>query len=629
MKRMALLVQDLDSDYFSTMVEGAKRYCDEHGHKLIVYIVRAKNWTHGSFDYQPCATVKLVTEGNVDGILLATNTWCQNVEEEKREALVKEMSFLPLVSIGARIPGVSSVVSASKKAFKALLAHLADVHHRKNIILMVPVSTSVDIIARRESYIEFLAERGIPLDSSKIIEADYTFERAREKVSHLCPTKSDVYFDAIATCSDDLAFGCISALHEIGVRIPEDVAVTGFDNQHRCNYSAPCLTSIDQNMSQQGYEAARLLDLKLTNPSAPFEHTAVLSEAVYRNSCGCTSYKIERRHFNEEVLLLTRKEILSHFHFFLQEMQASLSLDEFKTLIIRNLREYEIKNCVICLYDDPVYYERNGDFALPDSARVLLAYNEKGVCSKLEYSTLNPAENMIPENFSFPSDSLIVVTALFNTSYQYGYALYTPGSVEPRMYELLFSATGIALASNRALSLKDAETRRLEIENQDLELMSMTDSLTGVLNRGGFMKEARALIEKSLKDGLNGAVIYGDMDGLKLINDNFGHDAGDLAIKAEVEIFKKVFRESDVIGRLGGDEFAFVISAFDEEDFRKLVSKMDEESRHFNEKSSFLFSISISLGVSFFSKTESDLDLLLKKADENQYEAKRIHHQNS
>ena len=195
------------------------------------------------------------------------------------------------------------------------------------------------------------------------------------------------------------------------------------------------------------------------------------------------------------------------------------------------------------------------------------------------------------------------------------------------MYELIFSATGIALASNRTLSLKEAETKRLESKNQDLELASMTDSLTGVFNRGGFLKFGKKAIDRSLKKGVEGAVIYGDMDHLKLINDNFGHEMGDMAIKAEVEIFKRIFAESDVIGRLGGDEFAFVVSGLNESGFESLVRRLESETKKFNENSKKPFTLSISLGASFYSKEEKNLEALLKSADEKQYEIKRIHHQ--
>ena len=611
------------------MVEGAKRYCEEHGYQLCIFIIRGKNWNHGSFDYQFYASVKLLTKENVDGILLATNTYCQNAPESKRVALVKEFSYLPLVSIGAIIPGVASIVSDNKSAFKLLLNHLADDHHKKNIVLMMPVSTSVDIIVRRQAYEEFLQERGIPMDDSKIIYADYTYEESRESLMHLCPTKEDIYFDAIATCSDDLAFGCIAYFNEIGVSVPDDVAVTGFDNQRRCLYSNPELTSIDQQISLQAYKATELLDEQLNDADAPARSISVPSILIPRESCGCpksNSQEDMKNKFDTEALILRRKEVVAHFHFFLQEMQASLSLTEFKLLLIRNLRDYGIKSCVICLYDDPVYYGKTDDFKLPQSAKVLIAFNSQGYYTELESAVTNPHTKMIPDGFEFDSGETVVVSSLFNTSFQYGYVAYTPGPIEPRMYELIFSATGIALASNRLLSLKDEETKKLADVNQNLKVASVTDAFTGVFNRTGFMKYGTQVIDDAIKDGTGGAVIYGDMDHLKKINDKYGHDVGDAAILAEVGVFKQIFHGSDVIGRLGGDEFAIVVPGLTENGFGKLYSRLETEMATYNKTSKQPFTLSISLGIAYFPSEGKNLMDLLKVADERQYEQKRLHH---
>ncbi|MBQ6779970.1 MAG: GGDEF domain-containing protein [Treponema sp.] len=629
MKKIALLVQDLDSDYFTYMVEGAKRYCDERGYRLHIFIIRGKNWSHGSFDYQFYAAVKLATKENVDGILLATNTYCQNAPESKRVALVKEFSYLPLVSIGAIIPGVASVVSDNKSAFKAMLNHLADDHHKKNIVLMMPVSTSVDIIVRRQAYEEFLRERGITLDKSKIIYADYTYEDSRESLVHICPRKEDVYFDAIVTCSDDLAFGCIAYFRDLGVSVPEEVAVTGFDNQRRCLYSDPELTSIDQQIALQAYKAMELLDEQFKHSSAPSAALSIPSIPQYRESCGCPKCQTKedrRNKFDTEELILRRKEVVAHFHFFLQEMQASLSLTEFKLLLIRNLRDYGIESCVICLYDDPMYYGKNDDFTLPDSAKVLIAFNSEGYYENLESAETNPRIQMIPRGFQFEKGKSVVVSSLFNTSFQYGYVAYTPGNIEPRMYELIFSATGIALASNRLLSLKDAETKMLADVNQNLKAASVTDDLTGVFNRGGFLKYGVRIIEATVKDGRGGAVIFGDMDHLKKINDDYGHDVGDTAIQAEVSVLKKVLGDSDVIGRMGGDEFAIVAPGLTESGFRQMTSRLENETDVYNSTASQPFTLSISLGVAYFTPDDCDLNALLKRADERQYEQKREHH---
>ena len=616
LKKVALLVQDLDSDYFNFMVEGAERYCKEHNLQLMIFIIRGKNWSHGSFDYQFYAAIKLVSKGNIDGILLATNTYCQNIPESKRADLVRELAFLPLVSIGAPVPGISSICSDNKGAFKELLNHIYDYHNHKNIVLMMPFSTSVDIFSRRQAYEEFLEEKGIPLTEKSIIYADYTYEEAYEKLKLLCPKKEDVYFDAIVTCSDDLAFGCIAYFHELGLSLPDDVIVTGFDNQRRCLYSNPELTSIDQQIDTQAYLASSILDKQLSGESQRLIEMSVPSIVRYRESCGCpkndTNEVENRNRFDIEELVLRRKEIIAHFHFFLQEMQASLSLTDFKNLLIRNLHDYGIKSCVICLYDEPIYYGKNDEFELPDTARVLIAFSSRGYFKNLESVETDPRNKMIPDGFQFEEGESVVVSSLFNTSYQYGYVVYTPGSVEPRMYELIFSATGIALASNRLLTLKE----------NDL----VTDSLTGVLNRGGFMKYGIKAIQDSVERGECGGVIYGDMDRLKKINDELGHDMGDIAIQAEVEVFKKILCDSCVIGRLGGDEFAIVAPGLNESKSQALFEKLEATTEEYNRSSGMPFKLSISIGISYFTKDDSDLDLLLKRADEKQYEQKRLHH---
>ena len=148
---------------------------------------------------------------------------------------------------------------------------------------MLPLSTSVDIILHKQAYEEFLQERGIVPDDSKFIYADYTYENSRESLSHICPKKENVYFDAIVTCSDDLAFGCIAYLQELGISVPDEVAVTGFDNQRRCLYSNPELTSIDQQISLQAFQAGEFLEKQFEKHDTQAEICSIPSIVFYRS----------------------------------------------------------------------------------------------------------------------------------------------------------------------------------------------------------------------------------------------------------------------------------------------------------------------------------------------------------
>lgn len=610
MKKIALLVQDLDSDYFNYMVEGARTFCNQNDYQLLIFIVRGKNWQHGSFDYQYYAAIKFVNENNVDGILLAANTYLQYVEREKWEENLRSFNRLPFVSIGVSFPGIAGVVSENKIAFKKLMEHLYSEHGRRRFALVIPKTTSTDVLCRKAAFQEFVNEKPGLAEDSRIIETiDYTYEEAYTEISEIC-RKQQVDFDALVTSSDDLAFGCMTALKESGIDVPGQVSVTGFDNQKRCEFSEPPLTSIDQQLEKQSYQAACILASKIEGKFNGGNEIIVSSIPIFRKSCGCSTYRMCRNLLNDQMLLLKHKEIIAHFHFFLQEMQASLSITEFKRTLTQYLKDYDVKACMICLYNTPVSYKRDEDFNLPESANVLIAYNEEG--EQLAGREVCPAKELIPSDFKFAKDKEIVVSSIFNTEFQYGYIAYNPGQVDSRMYELIFSATGIALASNRALTLIDHE--------------KVTDAMTGVLNRGGLMTRGQEFINTVVKNGEGGAVIFGDMDHLKKINDELGHEFGDEAIKMEVAILKKEFRGSDIIGRLGGDEFAIIAAGISAESFEALKIRIQKYSDELNATSGKPFQVSISLGAAYFDDSHKDLSTLLKSADEKQYEEKRRRH---
>lgn len=618
MKRVALLVQDLCSEYFTEMVEGARRLCAERGWRLFVFIVRGRNWGHGSFDYQYCAAEKLVTRGNADGIVLATNTYCQNVPMILRAKLVREFSFLPLVSLGAAVQGVAGVVSSCRGAYGELLAHLVDGHGRRRPVLLCPVSTSADIAARRQAFTEFMAERGIPLDEKSIIYADYIEDSVRKVLGQICPRREDVYFDAVVSCTDGMALGCISYLREIGVSVPADVSVTGFDNELRCISSNPTLSTVDPDIGGQAYIAAGLLGKECVGA----ECVSVPAKFVPRASCGCAAEESgddrRRRLVGEERGLLHR-EMLNTLRFFLQELQATLPLPEFRRMLVGHLRSFDIGSCVLVLYPSPVPYGKDGAFEPPATAWPLVAFDAGGTRYDLEGATISPASSMIPDGFEFEEGKEVVVQSLFNASLQYGYVAYTPGRADPHVYELAFSAVGTAFASHCIVTQKDEEARRFAEA-------SVTDAMTGALNRSGFMRLADEAVAEALLSGLCGAVVYGDMDGLKAINDTLGHDMGDAAIRAEVGVLRRVFRSSDVLGRLGGDEFAIVAPGLSEGAFKNLCARIDAATEEYNRTSGKPFRLSISLGASFFTPVHRDLNILLKEADSRQYEQKRLHH---
>ena len=262
----------------------------------------------------------------------------------------------------------------------------------------------------------------------------------------------------------------------------------------------------------------------------------------------------------------------------------------------------------------------------PKKARVYFAFNEEE--QTLNYNPdafFDCEKSLLPDYFTDFLSGNNTVMSLYHGEFLYGYLVVRLGDYEAFIYTLLCSVIAKSICSAFEVSRRQAENLSLAKTNSDLSVLSLTDELTGIFNRRGFMKIARKELSAAVAAGKKGLVVYGDIDGLKKINDTYGHDAGDRAILAEVELLKKAFRKADTIGRLGGDEFAILSISLTVPVFEKLKSRMNNLCKEWNRNSNEQFTLSISLGAVEFSEEKSDLSKLLRLADVEQYEEKKKH----
>lgn len=107
------------------------------------------------------------------------------------------------------------------------------------------------------------------------------------------------------------------------------------------------------------------------------------------------------------------------------------------------------------------------------------------------------------------------------------------------------------------------EVARLERQVGELDRLAHHDSLVPLPNRRGFERQLGGLIDRSARYGDGGAVLFVDVDGLKMVNDSFGHEAGDAALIHVAELLTGGVRQSDCVARFGGDEFAVLLERVD------------------------------------------------------------------
>ncbi len=157
-----------------------------------------------------------------------------------------------------------------------------------------------------------------------------------------------------------------------------------------------------------------------------------------------------------------------------------------------------------------------------------------------------------------------------------------------------------------------------------IQTLSLADELTGLYNRRGFMAFCKQHLNTIRRTNKGIVIVYADLDGLKGINDSFGHKEGDRALVKTAELLKETFRSSDVLGRLGGDEFT-ILAAVDPDGGRaKLLARLQEQFDNYNAQRVCPYDLSISVGVAQLDPEGSEsMEDLMAAADAAMYENKR------
>jgi diguanylate cyclase (GGDEF)-like protein len=180
----------------------------------------------------------------------------------------------------------------------------------------------------------------------------------------------------------------------------------------------------------------------------------------------------------------------------------------------------------------------------------------------------------------------------------------------------------LAARMRTALRLKQA-TMELEIMNHELRRLATTDPLTRLSNRRHFFSLANAEFSKAQRHNRPLSIIMMDVDEFKMLNDTYGHAAGDKALDILADCCREAVRESDLVGRIGGEEFAICCPDADLQGASVIAERIrttcERRVVSFGERT---FTFTVSLGVTCRAKNDSNFDDMLNRADQLLYQAK-------
>ncbi len=525
-----------------------------------------------------------------------------------------------------RMEEVYSINPNYKQGFAEGVRHLIEHHGCRNIFMLGGMRNNQYSDDRIEMYRREMDAHGIPYKEEQIGYGDFWENPATEELNRFLDSDLPTP-EAICCANDTMAITAVKVLSKRGLKVPEDVLVTGFDGIEDGRYHFPSISSCEPMLETVSEYVFNVL--LGTEQSMEF---LIPLKFTPKDSCGCRQgYGIQER--MEMTGFVDNMRVNSWQHHMLATMQFELmdstnlaDIIEFMNGTLDLFREY---GYVYCFRQD---IENCLDYT--KKFRQMRVQMNKKVMKTMDRSVF-PVDQIFPDfdtviENSAPED-IYVFRLIHNGDKQYGYVVVQAkdySSNDLRLIGEFNESVTIVIESiirNRHLYLANQKLSEMYAQMSEIYIR---DTMTGLYNRHGYYQMLNEYMNRAdLKDSYV-HIISIDMDGMKHINDNYGHLEGDVAIKAVAQAINECFSQPCISARFGGDEFSVALftDAGDKPATGKLLSKMNHYLQNLPALAQKEYSVVVSLGQAVAKLSEvTDFKVIEKLADDRMYEEKRKH----
>ncbi|HNY18271.1 MAG TPA: substrate-binding domain-containing protein [Treponemataceae bacterium] len=278
------------SGYQEPIWQGVTDAARDAGARVITFVGGAIGFSSlNPFERMKNVAYDLAPE-DIDGIVLCGGSIGNAITPEAFDGFCARFSGKPLVSVGPAGSRVPRVIVDNDSGMREIILHLIRDHGYRNLAFITGPKGNLEADRRKEIFLAVLRESGITPDPRLIYEGDFNVPSGSDAVRHWYG-KLSLRPEAIVASNDGMAFGALGALRELGLAVPSDVAITGFDDLKLAAVSMPPLSTVGQPLYEQGRQAVDLILRKIRGETIPFE-SCVRPTFVRRQSCGCLAASV-------------------------------------------------------------------------------------------------------------------------------------------------------------------------------------------------------------------------------------------------------------------------------------------------------------------------------------------------
>lgn len=619
-RNIAVIVIGLDEEYQYNVIRGINQYAREHDVNISYFAAFGGVVDSRKFDLGEFSIFNLTNFSYFDGALLMLNTFS---DAEVKAKIVERVraSGIPAVAFETKdYPDFYDISIDNFRAMKSLINHVIVEHGAKVLNFVTGPLSNPEGRMRYEAFRCAMEENGLEIDERRIFYGSFRGYDGKLAVDAFAESGLPLP-DAFICSNDSMALTLITSLERLGYHVPSDVMVTGFDFTFSARNACPALTTVKRPLFASGYQACEKLCRLLNGENQP-RSTELKATPVFTESCGCpgetaddlreykkrTSHRLEIT--NSNILMLNRLTAgLAEAETTAENMDA----------IEKIIRDIDCEKFCLCLTADwqeafsPKMPPRNPD-AYSEYMTVPLIW-ERGARRSVP---IFRSSEMFPEQPRTGGNIHYFLPLHFGDRCL-GYYIVTNGDFP--IYSLLCHT----LTMNISNSIENIRKLfHLNRAMEELNRLYVIDPLCDIYNRNGFINLANERFRECVRDQKPVILSFIDMDGLKFINDNYGHNEGDFAIRQLAEIVKSCAGTHGICARIGGDEFIIFSRAAEAADAEALAKQFNESLATCNARLQKPYQLSASIGSIVKVAGGSDsLYSMIQQADDKMYEIKK------
>lgn len=556
MRVVVVLTPFVGGDYYGAIIRGVNRECVRAGTTVVAVQTLDPGARTADRSALP-ARISLAGTRRADGVLVLPGAL------DTDHVVALQEAHVPVVLIGHDVPGVvaPSVRSDNGSGIRAAVDHLQEHGHCR--IAFAGYTDSDDVHERYEAFLAALDGRGTP----EFVPIPDNHETGGAHAADVLADGMDV--SAVVLGTDRNAIGLLAGLRRHGVRVPDDVAVAGFDDIPDCRYESPALTSVRQPLEGLGTEAVRILRSLATGRVVPTAPVRLPADLVVRASCGCPA----------PGLLLEGPQARAQFES-LQYLQSTLNTQYDLDVALLGSSQSEPRSLdwlaatpatagVLGLWSTG---GRDVDVAASRAGResrtleIVSTYAGPGTVTQIRDSGHVEDVDFPPQALLDAADGtvgrIVFVVPVRGERRDWG-LLAAVGRIQddtpPGREMMNHSGAVLTAALDRQVMLE-----ALQQQQDQLQRMALHDQLTGLPNRANLAARLAAAADRSVQDpSFRYGLVFVDLDDFKAVNDTHGHAVGDALLRVVAERLRAVTRDDDIVARLGGDEFLLLVHGVD------------------------------------------------------------------